>query len=147
MFDSLSHEQSHRELPLQLTAAEIDFVNRLLPRGFSVQTAGSGLPRRKEVVRRQGSARPDPEDHFSSEVRPPRLKKQPEPRLPRLHSEDLKRCYEIFKLLKAHDKAYPFMKPVDPEELGIPEYRTIVKDPMDLGTIEQKFYKDDYSAV
>jgi hypothetical protein len=34
--------------------------------------------------------------------------------------------------------ANPFLRPVDPIALNIPHYPTIIKTPMDFGTIEQK---------
>jgi hypothetical protein len=38
------------------------------------------------------------------------------------------------KLLR-HRSAWPFIDPVDPVELNIPDYLTIIKEPMDLGTV------------
>lgn len=34
-----------------------------------------------------------------------------------------------------HKWASPFLQPVDPDALGIPDYFDIIKNPMDLGTI------------
>jgi hypothetical protein len=34
--------------------------------------------------------------------------------------------------------AWPFLEPVDPIKYGIPDYPTIIKHPMDLGTIKKK---------
>ena len=36
------------------------------------------------------------------------------------------------------DNADPFLLPVDPVELNIPDYFDIIKHPMDFGTISQK---------
>lgn len=41
-------------------------------------------------------------------------------------------------LLKAHKSSWPFLLPVDVEALDIPEYYEIIKEPMDLQTIESK---------
>ena len=49
--------------------------------------------------------------------------------------------------LKRHRDASPFAKPVDPIALGIPEYRTIVKHPMDLSTISQKLETSAYTLA
>ncbi|TPX45815.1 hypothetical protein SeMB42_g03767 [Synchytrium endobioticum] len=40
---------------------------------------------------------------------------------------------------------YPFMVPVDPVALAIPHYRTIIKHPMDLGTIKRRFEAGHYT--
>ena len=45
--------------------------------------------------------------------------------------------YEITVLYQEHEGACPFLTPVDPVKLGIPDYFDIIKQPMDLGTIKQ----------
>ena len=45
--------------------------------------------------------------------------------------------YEITVLYQEHEEACPFLTPVDPVKLGIPDYFDIIKQPMDLGTIKQ----------
>ncbi|DBA00943.1 TPA: hypothetical protein N0F65_006143 [Lagenidium giganteum] len=49
----------------------------------------------------------------------------------------LKRCYTILKAMMVNPKAGPFLTPVDPVALGIPDYFQVIKRPMDLGTIRQ----------
>lgn len=58
---------------------------------------------------------------------------------------NMKRCNHILRLLKQNVNAKPFLYPVDPEQLEIPDYFTIIKNPMDLQTVEEKLKKDDYS--
>jgi hypothetical protein len=41
--------------------------------------------------------------------------------------------------------AWPFMTPVDPEAMGIPHYRDIIKHPMDLSTIRKKLDLSEYN--
>lgn len=58
----------------------------------------------------------------------------------------VKKCHGILKGLMANPKAAPFMAPVDPVALGIPDYFHVIKEPMDLGTIRQNLeggYYDD----
>eukprot|EP00158_Paraphelidium_tribonemae_P006580 Partr_v1_DN27887_c0_g1_i7_m22699 putative bromodomain containing len=40
--------------------------------------------------------------------------------------------------LKKHAEAGPFLRPVDPVALGIPDYFNVVKNPMDFGTAEKR---------
>lgn len=40
-----------------------------------------------------------------------------------------------------------FNLPVDPDKLGIPQYREIIKQPMDLGTVKGKLEGGFYSGV
>ena len=44
-------------------------------------------------------------------------------------------CERSLRKLLRHRSAWPFIDPVDPVELNIPDYLTIIKEPMDLGTV------------
>lgn len=61
--------------------------------------------------------------------------------------ENLKKCIEIIKTLKQHSNAAPFLEPVDPVKYGIPDYLTIIKNPMDIGTVYARLNKIEYSVV
>ncbi|EGG12926.1 uncharacterized protein MELLADRAFT_46486, partial [Melampsora larici-populina 98AG31] len=63
--------------------------------------------------------------------------------------EELKFCKEVLREVnkKAYEKfVWPFYEPVDPVKLGVPEYLTIIKKPMDLSTIKQKLDRGEYKA-
>jgi hypothetical protein len=45
---------------------------------------------------------------------------------------------KVIAVLMEHELAPPFNQPVDPIALGIPEYPSVIKHPMDLGTIRHK---------
>ncbi|KAH7908264.1 hypothetical protein BJ138DRAFT_1103658 [Hygrophoropsis aurantiaca] len=47
-------------------------------------------------------------------------------------------CLSTIRQLKKLKDAGPFLHPVDPIALNVPHYPTIIKNPMDLGTIERK---------
>lgn len=64
-----------------------------------------------------------------------------------LAKEQLRFCANVLRGLKRHRDASPFAKPVDPIALGIPEYRTIIKHPMDLSTISQKLETSAYTLA
>jgi len=59
---------------------------------------------------------------------------------------DNDKCVSIVKMLKKHEDAWPFLEPVDPIKLGLPDYLTIIKHPMDLLTIEQYLGKHYYKS-
>ena len=48
-----------------------------------------------------------------------------------------KQCLTSVRQLIAHKWGFPFASPVDPDALGLPTYREIVTEPMDLGTIKK----------
>ena len=56
------------------------------------------------------------------------------------------KCLPIIKRLMMHSSGWIFNNPVDPVELGLPDYFDIVKNPMNLALIEKRlesgFYKD-----
>lgn len=61
----------------------------------------------------------------------------------------LKYCLTTLKELKKNKYrhlAYPFLEPVDPVALNIPDYFTIIKRPMDLSTIETKLMNNQYKS-
>ena len=48
-----------------------------------------------------------------------------------------KQCLSAVRQLMAHKWGFPFSAPVDPDALGLPTYREIITEPMDLGTIKK----------
>ena len=44
----------------------------------------------------------------------------------------MKKYNKILTILKKHQAAYPFLEPVDPSSLKIPDYFEIVKEPINL---------------
>ncbi|KAI6648492.1 Bromodomain testis-specific protein [Oopsacas minuta] len=61
----------------------------------------------------------------------------------------LKYCNNILKELlsqKYKDLNWPFRQPVDPVELGLPDYYEIIKEPIDLGTIRKNMDNREYKT-
>jgi len=48
------------------------------------------------------------------------------------------RGLEVLKVLSSHQHGWVFNTPVDPVELGLPDYFHVIKRPMDLGTIKKR---------
>eukprot|EP00977_Amphora_coffeiformis_P009075 scaffold2062_cov166-Amphora_coffeaeformis.AAC.3 len=48
------------------------------------------------------------------------------------------KCLDVLRTLQSHQHAWVFNAPVDPVELGLPDYFEVIKKPMDLGTIRKK---------
>ena len=55
-------------------------------------------------------------------------------------------CAELLALLRRHAKAGPFLQPVDPVAEGVPDYPAIIKEPMDLSTIQKKLANREYAS-
>uniref|UniRef100_A0A0D9X402 Bromo domain-containing protein n=1 Tax=Leersia perrieri TaxID=77586 RepID=A0A0D9X402_9ORYZ len=62
------------------------------------------------------------------------------------YAEGFKQCGNLLKNLFKHQWSSPFLTPVDAVKLNIPDYFDIIKNPMDLGTIEKKLNAGLYST-
>ncbi|VVA96026.1 unnamed protein product [Arabis nemorensis] len=58
----------------------------------------------------------------------------------------MKQCETLLKRLMAHQHGWLFKTPVDVVKLNIPDYFTIIKHPMDLGTVKSKLTAGTYSS-
>ncbi|KAI7866668.1 Bromodomain-containing protein [Spinellus fusiger] len=56
-------------------------------------------------------------------------------------------CVSALKTLMKHRTAYPFLQPVDPVAFNIPDYFDIVKNPMDLSTIQKRLKNGEYASM
>ena len=86
------------------------------------------------------------------EIKPPPERDIPmdKPRLRKKNAAQLRFCQSVMKELqkKVHEPySYPFIAPVDAVALQIPDYYKIIKNPMDLGTIETKLKEQQYTSA
>ena len=58
-----------------------------------------------------------------------------------------KKCTNVLKALQRNPRAGPFLMPVDWKALKLPQYPKMIKNPMDLGTIENKLTNSSYRTV
>ncbi|KAF1988976.1 Bromodomain-containing protein [Aulographum hederae CBS 113979] len=92
-----------------------------------------GRPKR-EIVR------PPPKDLLYPASRPKKKK----------YALELKFCEHVMKQMysKKHaDYAFPFLHPVDPVALNIPQYHRVIKKPMDLSTIDRNLKSGVYATA
>lgn len=61
--------------------------------------------------------------------------------------EELAQCKAIVRDLRKHKDAQEFLEPVDWKGLGIPDYPTIIKRPMDMGTVSRRLEAGQYASV
>ncbi|XP_074486723.1 nucleosome-remodeling factor subunit BPTF-like isoform X2 [Sebastes fasciatus] len=59
-----------------------------------------------------------------------------------LTDKDYEGLRRILRSLQAHKMAWPFLEPVDPNDA--PDYYRVIKEPMDLSTMEERIQKREY---
>uniref|UniRef100_A0A1D1Z9E8 Transcription factor GTE10 n=1 Tax=Anthurium amnicola TaxID=1678845 RepID=A0A1D1Z9E8_9ARAE len=59
----------------------------------------------------------------------------------------IRQCQQLLKRLLQHPFSWVFSEPVDIVKLNIPDYYTIIKHPMDLGTIKNKLTSGTYASL
>jgi len=57
------------------------------------------------------------------------------------------KCLEVLKILISHRHGWVFNSPVDPVELGLPDYFHVIKRPMDLGSIKKRLENGCYHTL
>jgi bromodomain-containing factor 1 len=65
----------------------------------------------------------------------------------KLSDEETNKCYGYLQQLKKNPSAWPFLEPVNPVKLGIPDYFEVIKEPMDLSTVEKNLKMYQYSTM
>nr|CAB3482011.1 unnamed protein product [Digitaria exilis] len=117
--------------------------NRLFPRGPAVSMNGGVAPvhpkKKVEKLKRSNSVQSD-------RGPPPPVAVAPPVASSFNYTASFKSCGNLLKALMAHIWAGPFLEPVDVIKLNIPDYFDIVKQPMDLGTIQKKMNAGVYST-
>ena len=86
------------------------------------------------------------------EIHPPKNKDLPYTVRPKSkkYATELKFCKEVLVEIqkpKYYQLTTPFMVPVDPVALNIPNYFTIIKKPMDISTVAKKLEEGNYSTA
>ncbi|XP_065192116.1 bromodomain-containing protein 2-like isoform X3 [Sycon ciliatum] len=128
------------QLPVSLPApVPVTTAPAKVPAAATAAAASPG-PGLQVVGERRGSART---------VRKPK-KDLPESPVRQRLSEPLKHCQKVIRDLcgKRHSRySWPFLQPVDPVALGIPDYYDIITQPMDLGTVRDKMERYAYQSA
>jgi len=56
-------------------------------------------------------------------------------------------CEAVLSFLRSDERMEPFMHPVDPVELEIPDYFSVIKHPMDFSTVEKNLSEGTYGRI
>lgn len=102
---------------------------------MSVDTATKRSLREKKSKKNHLEARFNDYDSF---INNPNAKSKP-------LSEGAKKCMALIQKLKKHPSGYPFLYPV--EESMAPGYSLVIKEPMDLWTVEKNLRNNVYAST
>ncbi|WVZ95248.1 hypothetical protein U9M48_041039 [Paspalum notatum var. saurae] len=143
-------DRKELEMKLRDELAQVRALqSRLFPRGPAVSAngvvapapGGDAHPRKKvEKPKRSSSVQLD------RGAPPPPVAVAPPVASSVNYTASFKHCANLLKALMTHQWSNPFLAPVDVVKLNIPDYFDIVKQPMDLGTIQKKMKAGAYST-
>lgn len=121
-------------------------TRRKAANGTAAANGGSDVPKIRRDVSSFDNGRPKREIHppkpkdMPYDIRPKKKKYQPE----------LRYCQQILKEFtskKYENISWPFLEPVDPVTMDCPTYFDVIKNPMDLGTIQNKLTNGEYETA
>lgn len=133
--------QPRRESRQPLPGSARSPVSASSPQTFALGPQGVPLIRRDSTF---GDGRPKREIHPPAPRDLPYTNQKPKKKK---FLWELKFCDHVLKELEKQKYiaiSHPFMVPVDPVALNIPTYHSIIKKPMDFGTIRQKLDRGEY---
>ncbi len=116
-------------------------VSASSPQTFALNPQGVPLIRRDSTL---GDGRPKREIHPPAPRDLPYANQKPKKKK---YQWELKFCEKVLSELskpKYNHVSWPFMNPVDPVALNIPTYHSIIKKPMDFGTMKTKLDHGEY---
>ncbi|KAJ6792995.1 transcription factor GTE10-like [Iris pallida] len=141
-------EKKELELKLRVELEQVRSLQKKLKLRSTVSISGVNLSSRNGQEKKSGSSNSAQlkrgiSGRFEST-------KQPSQPLPSAMSDSLtaviKQCESILSKLMKHTFGWVFNNPVDAVALKIPDYYTVIKHPMDLGTIKKRILSGAYPS-
>lgn len=130
-----------RPMELLLTGEEHRRLSWLLPLGLSLSNSSKAL---RSSTKKPLAASLTTEQDFGH-VEQRQAFKQALRKIS--NSNDyIARCGELLAAVRRHSKSGPFLQPVDPVAEGVPDYPLVVKEPMDLATMQRKLLEKEYGS-
>lgn len=111
---------------------------------FALQADGTPIIRRDSST---GDGRPKREIHRPPPKDLPYSNPRPKNKKSQLELKFVETVINEMLKPKYRDFSYPFMQPVDPVALNIPQYLKIIKKPMDLGTVQARLKHGEYTSA
>ncbi len=139
-----SHDDFQKPFELLLTNEQVKQLQKLLPVGYSFALPNKNTRHAHKKTLVKELTREESALAKSNAERNKRKAYREAEQTIRGTGEFVKRCKQIIDALKKHPSSEPFLRPVDPIALRIPDYLDIIKEPMDLSTVNKKLMEDMY---
>lgn len=141
IFNLKEPSEASKPLEISLSSEEFKQLSFILPVHFSISSSSKSS---RHSNKKSISNTLLPENEFSYNDKRQAYKQA----LNKISntSDYFSRCSELVATIKRHSKSGPFLQPVDPIAEGVPDYLSIIKEPMDLSTIEKKILGKEYSS-
>lgn len=128
---------------LLLSFDQFKLLQKLLPLNISLVSSTKPKSSTRQAVSVREISRDSPEGSLSA-IRPKRRAYLEAEQTIKGQTDIIKRCERVLNLVKRYKYSGPFLVPVDPVALNIPDYLDIIKEPMDLSTVERKLKEGEY---
>jgi hypothetical protein len=132
---SLQEMDIENRFEINLTHEQFKKLQKILPMGYSLTVSNKNTRLARKIAKsslydannrkRRRKISGNEEPIFEGEI-------------------DLKKCLKILQVLKQDPSSEPFLRPVDPEALRIPQYYDIIREPMDISTVESNLKSNKY---
>lgn len=112
------------------------------PNNFQLQEAMAQSPKKGKAKTDAAQPKPKKKTGESKQQQQPSTTANAKPF--KAPTEIMAKCAAVLQSLKRNSLAEPFLYPIDPKSMGVPSFYTLVKEPMDLSTVEKKLKNNDY---
>lgn len=92
-------------------------------------------PEKQKVSKKALQGKPDARDPKRQKLEAARTKRV---------QDLMKQCLTVLRKLMTHKHGWVFNEPVDAEKMGLHDYHTVIKKPMDLGTVKKRLNMKQY---
>jgi hypothetical protein len=144
--NSESQSDPQKSFEVLLSQEQVKQIQKLLPVGYSLAISkkqfGSSF---KRAISKESTRDENFQNNPNIQRQKRRAYREAEMTF-KGNGDFAKKCKTIIDLLRKHPSAEPFLRPVDPIALRIPDYLEIVKEPMDLGTISKRLFDEFYES-
>ena len=107
--------------------------------------SGGGVENTEEDQGRSKRPKPKKTDRFLEDEVPKVSKRVVSEKL--VLDDEMVYCQKILHSLKKNQNSSPFLEPVDPKKTGALNYFEVIKEPMDLSTIEKTLKTGGYQTA